>query len=408
MRPVRVVAVVPARGGSTQIPRKNLLPIGGVPLVARAIGTARATSSIDLVVVSTDDSEIASVSRSHGALIIDRPADISGDTASSESALLHALESLRDNGIAPEVLVFMQATSPFIDPDELGEAVERVLAGHEDVVFSAFPTFGFLWESGVDGAVGVNHDHAVRLRRQDLIPQFQETGAFYVMRVAGFVRAGHRFFGRIGISVTDERSAIDIDTAEQFQMAAALATVLDVPSAIDVDAVVTDFDGVHTDDTAVVSDDGTEHVTVSRSDGMGVRMLREAGIPVLILSTEENPVVAARAAKLRVEVLHGVADKAAALREWAAEKGIPLERIAYLGNDVNDVGCLRIVGWPVVVSGAHALASASARLTVSHRGGHGAVRELAERVLRARNERTDSERNGSERLATVGATKGES
>jgi YrbI family 3-deoxy-D-manno-octulosonate 8-phosphate phosphatase len=352
-------------------------------------------------VVSTDDAEIASVARSHGACIIDRPDELADGTASSESARLHALEALRDNGIAPEVLVFIQATPPFIDPDELGEAVGRVLASHEDVVFSAFPTFAFLWDAAAEGAVGVNHDHSVRLRRQDRAQQFQETGAFYVMRAAGLLAARHRFFGRIGITVTDERASVDIDSAEQLQIATVLATVLDVPSAIDVDALVTDFDGAYTDDTAVVSDDGTEHVTVSRSDGMGVRMLREAGIPVLILSTEENPVVAARAAKLRVQVLHGVDDKAAALREWADEMGIALERIAYLGNDVNDVGCLRIVGWPVVVPGAHPLARASARMTVSRRGGHGAVRGLAERVLRARNERTESELSGSERF--VGA-----
>ena len=390
------------------MPRKNLLPIGGVPLVARAIGAARATSSIDLVVVTTDDAEIANVARAHGAYIVDRPAEISGDTASSESALLHALEALHDNGISPEVVVFLQATSPFIDPDELGEAVERVLGSHKDVVFSAFPTFAFLWEAGDQGVIGVNHDHSVRLRRQDRVPQFQETGAFYVLRTAGFVRARHRFFGRVGITVTDERASVDIDSAEQLEIAAVLATVLDVPSAIDVDAVVTDFDGVHTDDTAVVSDDGTEHVTVSRSDGMGVRMLREAGIPFLILSTEENSVVAARAAKLRVEVRHGIDDKATALREWAADKGIPLERIASLGNDVNDVGCLRIVGWPVVVAGAHPLARASARITTSHRGGHGAVRELAERVLRATTERTTLELAERNELVTLGTPQGES
>jgi len=115
-------------------------------------------------------------------------------------------------------------------------------------------------------------------------------------------------------------------------------------------------------------------------------MLREAGIPVLILSTEENAVVSARAKKLNVEVLHGVEDKAAALIAWSEAKGIPLERIAYLGNDVNDVSCLRLVGWPIVVPGAHRLARATARITLGHRGGDGAVRELAERVLRAKPE----------------------
>lgn len=386
MRAPKVVALIPARGGSKQVPRKNLLPIGGVPLIARAIATARASSKIDMVAVSTDDAEIAAVARAHGALVIDRPSELAGDTVSSESALLHALGELAERGLMPEVLVFMQATSPFIDVEELNDAVCRVLAGGEDVVFSAFETYAFLWQPTDHGAVGVNHDRAVRPRRQDRAPHFQETGAFYAMNAAGFRQAGHRFFGRVGIAVTDERSAIEIDTAEQVEIASVLASILDVPSVIDVDAVVTDFDGVHTNDNTVISADGTEHVTVSRSDGMGVRMLREAGIPVLILSTEENAVVAARAKKLKVEVLHGVDDKATALINWAAEKGIPLDRIAYLGNDVNDVGCLRLVGWPVVVPGAHRLARATARITLGHRGGDGAVRELAERVLRAKPE----------------------
>jgi len=386
MRTPKVVALIPARGGSKQVPRKNVLPVGGVPLVARAIATARASKKIDLVAVSTDDAEIAAVARAHGALVIDRPSELAGDAVSSESALLHALGELDEKGLMPEVVVFMQATSPFIDGEELDDAVGRVLAGGEDVVFSAFETYAFLWEPTDQGAVGVNHDRSVRPRRQDRAPHFQETGAFYVMNASGFRQAGHRFFGRVGIAVTQERSAIEIDTIEQMEVASVLASILDVPTAIDVDAVVTDFDGVHTNDTALVSADGTEHVTVSRSDGMGVRMLREAGIPVLILSTEENAVVSARAKKLNVEVLHGVEDKAAALIAWSEAKGIPLERIAYLGNDVNDVSCLRLVGWPIVVPGAHRLARATARITLGHRGGDGAVRELAERVLRAKPE----------------------
>ena len=110
---------------------------------------------------------------------------------------------------------------------------------------------------------------------------------------------------------------------------------------MDVDAVVTDFDGVHTDDTVLTDADGRESVRVSRSDGMGIARLRRAGIPVLILSTETNPVVGARARKLRVDVRQGVDDKAAALlRVGRRRSGIPLSRIAYLGNDINDLACL--------------------------------------------------------------------
>ncbi len=150
------------------------------------------------------------------------------------------------------------------------------------------------------------------------------------------------------------------------------------------DAVVTDFDGVHTDDSVLLDEHGVEAVIVSRSDGMGVALLREAGVPVLILSTEANPVVGARARKLRVDALQDVTDKSVALREWATSRGIPLSHIAYVGNDVNDLGCLDLVGWPVAVPDAHPLVLAAARVVLDRPGGAGAVRDLADRVLAGR------------------------
>jgi len=105
---------------------------------------------------------------------------------------------------------------------------------------------------------------------------------------------------------------------------------------------------------------------------------------VLILSTETNSVVAARARKLRVDVRQGIDDKAAVLREWASAAGVPLARVAYVGNDVNDLSCLELVGWPVAVPEAHPSVRAAARVILTRTGGHGAVRELADRVLLAR------------------------
>jgi N-acylneuraminate cytidylyltransferase len=120
---------------------------------------------------------------------------------------------------------------------------------------------------------------------------------------------------------------------------------------------------------------------------MGVKLARQAGLKMLILSTEVNPVVAARGAKLRVPVIHGQADKAQALKEWLAAEGLDPERVAYVGNDVNDLGCLRMVGWPIAVANAHADVMALARLTLTKRGGSGAVREVCELVISAINSR---------------------
>ena len=375
-----VVAVIPARGGSQGVPRKNLRRVGGVPLLARAIRSAMAAERVDRVVVSTDDAEIAAVAREWGADVVERPAAISGHSASSESALLHALDEL---GVHSGVLVFVQATSPFIDPVDLDAAIDRVMSGSVDSLFSAVESWGFIWRESADGAIGVNHDLRVRPRRQDRETEYLETGAFYVMDIAGFRRAGHRFFGRVGIAVVPEHSAIEIDTELQLAMSSALAPLVVPAAPLDVDAIVTDFDGVHTDDHAFVDPDGREFVSVSREDGMGVSLLRKAGVPLLILSTETNPVVTARARKLGVDVIQGLSDKAGALAAWADRAGVDLDRVAYLGNDVNDLGCFELVGWPVAVPDAHPLVLASARIVLSRPGGDGAVRELAERVLQS-------------------------
>jgi YrbI family 3-deoxy-D-manno-octulosonate 8-phosphate phosphatase len=387
-----VVAVIPARGGSKGVPRKNLRDVGGVPLVVRAIRSALAAPSIDRVVVTTDDAEIAAVARRAGADVVDRPAELASDESSSEAALLHALDELDARGITTGTLVFVQATSPFIDPEALEEGIRAVRSG-ADVVFSAVETHAFLWRLGREGATGVNHDHRVRPRRQDREAQLRETGAFYVMRAEGFRRYRYRFFGTVRVVLVDELHAMEIDSLSELDAASALAPIVDgrarALAHIDVDAVVTDFDGVHTDDRVMVAEDGSESVTTNRSDGMGVRLLREAGMPVLILSTEVNPVVAARGRKLRVEVRQGLGDKAAALTEWAAERGIALDRVAYLGNDVNDLSCLALVGWPVAVADAHPLVRSAARVVLTRRGGDGAVRELAELAMPTDKERHD-------------------
>ncbi|MFS2279364.1 acylneuraminate cytidylyltransferase [Microbacterium sp. OR21] len=380
------IAIIPARGGSKGVPGKNLRRVGGVPLIERAVRASAAADGVDLVVVSTDDSEITLVAEAAGARVVARPADLSGDTATSESALLHALDELEAGGIRAGTVVFVQATSPFIPSEGIAEAVAHIAADRFDSVFSAFETFGFLWRRDADRhAATINHDSSHRPRRQDREPHYLETGAFYAFTADGFRASGHRFFGRVGIVEVPEASAIEIDDEQQLAVANALAALDTDPDApIPAAVLVTDFDGVHTDDTASVDTDGRESVRVSREDGMGVSRLRRTGIPMLILSTEMNAVVARRAEKLQVPVLHGVDDKATALESWAAENGVALRDVAYVGNDVNDLGPLGIVGWPIAVANAHPAVKAAARVVLTRRGGDGAVREVIERMLAAR------------------------
>ncbi|MDX3214684.1 acylneuraminate cytidylyltransferase [Streptomyces sp. ME02-6991-2B] len=410
-----VLAVIPARGGSKGVPGKNLATVGGVPLVARAVRACRGAGLVTDVVVSTDDPAIADAARTAGAEVVLRPAAIAGDTATSEAAVLHAMDAHEAvTGRSADVVLLVQCTSPFITTEDVGGVAAAVVEDGADTAVTVAPFHGFLWRDGADdeaaddeaagngssltttadatGGHGVNHDKAHRPRRQDRPQDLLETGAAYAMRAQGFREAKHRFFGRTALVRTDPAKVLEIDEPDDLARARALAALLDPatkdvaeapahPTRDDVDAVVLDFDGTQTDDTVLVDAEGREAVTVHRGDGLGIAALRDNGLPVLILSTETNPVVAARARKLRVPVLHGIDRKDLALKQWCEEQHIAPERVLYVGNDVNDLGCFALVGWPTAVANAHDIVKDAARSVTATPGGHGAIREIASWIL---------------------------
>jgi YrbI family 3-deoxy-D-manno-octulosonate 8-phosphate phosphatase len=392
-----VLAVIPARGGSKGVPGKNLAPVGDAPLVSRAVRECRAAKLLSAVVVSTDAPDIAAAARAAGAEVIERPAQIAGDTASSEAAVLHAMDAYEErHGAAIEVVLLVQCTSPFLTSEDVDGVVGAVLDG-ADTALTVAPFHAFVWRDGEnkDGGYGVNHDKSGRLLRQQRPQDLLETGAVYAMRAAGFREQRHRFFGRTELVRTDPARVLEIDDPHDLARARALAPLLDggrlnipaepfpghLPTRDDIDAVVLDFDGTQTDDRVYVDSEGHETVVVHRGDGLGIAALRRAGLPMLILSSEENPVVAARARKLRIPVLHGVERKDLALKQWCEEQGIAPERVLYAGNDVNDLPCFDLVGWPVAVASAHDVVRGAARAVTSAPGGAGAIREIASWIL---------------------------
>jgi len=145
--------------------------------------------------------------------------------------------------------------------------------------------------------------------------------------------------------------------------------------------LVLDFDGVMTDDRVYVSEDGKEMVTCTRGDGLGVTMLRRAGLAILVLSTETNGVVTARSKKLKVECIQGIPDKTRELERILSEREIHPADVIFVGNDVNDLGCLRLCGCGLAVADAHPIVRKAAKGVLSHSGGKGAVREVAELIL---------------------------
>ncbi|MET9387318.1 N-acylneuraminate cytidylyltransferase [Streptomyces sp. NPDC002928] len=422
----RVLAVIPARGGSKGVPAKNLAPVGGVPLVARAVRECRASRLVTDVVVSTDDQAIAAAARQSGAEVVLRPAAIAGDTATSEAAVLHAMDAHEAlHGSPVDVVLLVQCTSPFIVREDIDGVAGAVVENGADTAVTVAPFHGFIWRDAADdptvveagsadevgggtkaadpavteGGYGVNHDKSFRPRRQDRPQDLLETGAAYAMDAAGFRKHQHRFFGRTELVRTDPARVLEIDDPHDLARARALAPLFDadlphsrlrssggtpigsLPTADDIDAVVLDFDGTQTDDRVLIDSDGREFVCVHRGDGLGIAALRRSGLKMLILSTEQNPVVAARARKLKLPVLHGIDRKDLALKQWCEEQGIAPERVLYVGNDVNDLPCFALVGWPVAVASAHDVVRGAARAVTTVPGGDGAIREIASWIL---------------------------
>ena len=381
------LAIIPARGGSKGIPRKNVRLLAGRPLIAWTIRAAREAKRVTRVVVSTDDAEIARVANECGAGVVWRPPEISGDTASSESALLHVLGHLRETeNYRPELLAFLQCTSPLMTAADIDGTIATMLDQRAASALSAARFGHFVWRVGSDGACGMNHDKRVRQRRQERPAEYLENGAVYAMRTEGFLAARHRFFGKTAIYEVDAGRSIEIDEPEDFAVAEMLLRRREqserrsfLPSPVG--AVVFDFDGVFTDDRVLVDQDGREAVMCSRSDGHGLAALAKACMPMLVISKEANPVVSARCAKLGIECSQGCDEKLPVMSRWLKRRGIKPAHTVYVGNDLNDLECLGAVGCGVAVADAHAEVRAGARLLLSRPGGYGAVRELCDLIL---------------------------
>lgn len=389
------VTIIPARGGSKGVPRKNVRPVAGKPLLAWTVEAAVNAKTVDRVIVSTDDAEIGAVAERYGAEVVWRPAEISGDTVSSESALLHVLQVLKTRGEVPEEIVFLQATSPLTTAEDIDACVNRLAETGADSAFTAKPFFYFVWKENPDGSCdGINHDKRTRPRRQDREPQYEENGAVYVMKTEGFLKTRHRFFGKTVMSLMPEERCFEIDTAFDLDVVERLLSGRQDrtsngrrPLPASIGAIVFDFDGVMTDDTVWVSQTGEEAVRCSRADGQGLSRARGWNIPILILSSETNPVVAARAAKLGLEVIYGVRlrSKAKVLEAWAQAHAVVPERIVYMGNDLNDVACMRWAGFAAVPADASAEAKAVADWVAERPGGRGAVRAFLDYIAQTLN-----------------------
>ena len=402
----QILALIPARGGSKGIPRKNIRSFAGYPLIAWSISAGLQAHTVNRVIVSTDDVEIAAVAREYGAETpFIRPHELAQDRTNDLPVFEHALKWLEDiESYKPDIVVQLRPTSPIRPKDCVDGAVRILIESPEaDCVRGVVPAGQNpykMWHFNgydkpmspllqVDGIV-----EPYNAPRQILPPVYWQTGHIDAIRTSTISRKHSLTGNAVYPLVIDPRYTVDIDTLSDWAKHESIVysglemimpeNRLRRPLPKKIELIVCDFDGVITDNRVWTDQEGRETVVAYRSDSLRIRELRERGIDVLILSSEPNPVVAARAKKMGVEVIHGVGiqEKGRALREVLEQKNLKAENVVYIGNDFNDLPCFEIAGWSVAVADAYPEVIRAADHVLTKAGGQGALRELCDLILR--------------------------
>jgi len=213
-----VLGLIPCRGGSKGIRRKNVQPVAGEPLLAHTVEASLAADAIDRTVVSTDDAEIAAAAREAGADVpFDRPDELATDEAAIEPVIEHAIEQVRETDRAYDTLVLLQATSPLRTAADIDAAMERYREADADSLVAVSEDHSYRWGETPDGAERLNYDS--RKRRQDKAPEYVESGALYAVDIPQFLATGDLQTGRTALYVLDEISALDIDRPYELWLA---------------------------------------------------------------------------------------------------------------------------------------------------------------------------------------------
>lgn len=399
-----ILALIPARGGSKGIPRKNIRNFAGYPLIAWSIAAAKQSEYVRRVIVSTDDEVIAAVARECGAETpFLRPAEFAQDKTTDLPVFEHAIQWLEENeNYRPEIIIQLRPTSPIRPKNMLDDAI-RILLDRNDadcvrgVVPAAQNPFKMWRFEGEDKPMmpllevdGIAEPY--NAPRQILPPVSWQTGHIDAIRVST-IKQKHSLTGDVIYPLLiDPRYTVDIDNLSDWaKYEAIVSSGLEMvtpgkvkrPIPGKIDLILCDFDGVITDNRVWVDQDGHETVAAYRSDSIRMKDMRAVGIDVMILSSEPNRVVEARARKMGIEAIHGIAidDKGRVMREVLEQKNIKAENVIYVGNDLNDLPCFEVAGWSVAVADAYPEVIRAADHVLSRPGGHGALRELCDLIL---------------------------
>lgn len=385
-------AFIPVRGGSKSIPLKNIKPICGKPLVFWSIKAACDCKYIDKVYVATDsdiiketvelfkdDPEIGSVSK---VQVIGRSAESASDVASTEYAMLEFAGQYDFDNI-----VLIQATSPLLQSQDLDRGFEAFNEIGTDSVLSVVRQRRFQWECEEDGFVhSINYDIFNRPRRQEFDGYLVENGAFYISSKIGLIKSKNRISGKIKAVEMDADTFFEVDELGDWEIIENLmkkknsAALRKVP---EIKMFLTDCDGCLTDGGMYYSEKGDELKKFNARDGMGFGLLRKLGILTGIITGEDVEINKRRAEKLKVDILEtGCVDKSAAVKRICQEREIDLENVVYIGDDINDLEIIKMVGFGCAPSDAMPEIRAVAKYISRAKGGEGVIREVVEKIRR--------------------------
>jgi YrbI family 3-deoxy-D-manno-octulosonate 8-phosphate phosphatase len=405
-----VLAIIPARGGSKSIPRKNIQLFSGHPLLAFSIAAGLQARSVSRVIVSTDDEMIAETARQYGAEVpFFRPDDLAQDDTLDLPVFRHALDWLaKEEKYKPDIVVQLRPTSPLRPPDLVDRAIDILISNKEADSVRGVVTSGQnphkMWKMSAQGSLQPllkvkGLDEPYNAPRQQLPATYWQTGHIDAIRASTILKKNSMTGEKIWPVLIDSRYTVDIDTRSDWRRAEWLAASGDLnlvwpgkarrPLPAKVSLLVLDFDGVLTDNRVWVSEEGKEQVAANRSDGLGIMMLLKAGVKAVVISMEKNPVVARRCEKLGLPYHIGIENKPEILGQVITQSNVPAEQVVYIGNDTNDLPCFSLVACAVAVADSHPEVLRQADIRLDKKGGRGAVRELCDLILADRLKETE-------------------
>jgi N-acylneuraminate cytidylyltransferase len=384
----KIIAFVPARGGSKSIPFKNIKLFCGKPLIYWSLEALQECEKISEIIVATDSPEIESVINSFSfnkVKIYHRSEANASDTASTESVMLEYFSVVKQN--EDDVFLLVQATSPLIETKHLNEALNIYIQGHCDSMLTCVRNHRFFWNPE---GTPINYCYNHRPRRQEFKGELMENGAFYINRIRNIIASRNRLSGKISIYEMPEYTAMEIDEPDDWIILENLMYKHKILKPSDqykkIKLFLTDVDGVLTDGGMYYSESGDEMKKFDTRDGMAFELLRKAGIKTGIITSENTKIVENRARKMKANYLYQEASEKGKLniaKEICKKEKINLYEVAYIGDDLNCYELLTSVGISACPSDAmEKIQNIPSIIKLSQKGGEGVVRAFVELLLK--------------------------